>query len=183
MIKTGLAVVWMCVVLSARGGLVERTVEYTDGENLFAGVVVYDESIAGPRPGVMIVHQWTGPGRYELYRARMLAEQGYVAFVADIRAVISVHGGLDSPSPEDGTNIRSSVLLLHASHDPTTPPDQISALIEELDTHNVDWQLNYYAQHGHSFTDPESSGYNAVADRRFWAALLHFLAEHLNGDA
>ncbi len=43
----------------------------------------------------MIVHQWTGPGRYELFRARMLAEQGYVAFVADIY-------GLDA----EGTPIR-----------------------------------------------------------------------------
>ena len=98
---------------------------------------------------------------------------------ADIRAVISVHGGLDSPTPEDGANIRASVLMLHASHDPSTPPDQIAALIAELDTHHVDWQLNYYANHGHSFTDPEGSGYNPVADRRSWAVLLYFLNEQL----
>jgi dienelactone hydrolase len=99
---------------------------------------------------------------------------------ADVKAVVSFHGGLDSPNPEDGANIQASVLMLHASHDPTTPPEQIDALVAELDTHNVDWQLNYYAHHGHHFTDPEhKSGYNPVADRRSWAAALHFLEEHL----
>ncbi len=100
----------------------------------------------------------------------------------DIRAVISIHGGLDSPAPQDGSNIRASVLMLHASHDPSTPPEQIAALVAEWDTHGVDWQLNYYAHHGHSFTDPEGSGYNRVADQRAWAALLLFLNEKLRSD-
>jgi dienelactone hydrolase len=71
--------------------------------------------------------------------------------------------------------------MLHASHDPTTPPDQIASLIAEFDQHNVDWQLNYYAHHGHHFTDPEGDGYNKTADHRSWRAMLAFLAEKLNG--
>jgi len=236
--------------------IVVEEVTYTDGGTHFSGYAVHDGAVAEKRPGVLIVHQWTGPGRYELYRARMLAAAGYAVFVADIygtddagnlirpasgpaardvagrfregdrqlfrdrlqlalaqlsampsvdpdrlaaigycfggtgvlelaragaavNVVVSVHGGLDSPAPADGANIRASVLILHASNDPTTPPDQIAALVHELDTHEVDWQMNLYTHQGHSFTDPEGAGFNPVADRRAWAAQMLFLAEHL----
>ncbi len=241
---------------AARAELVMEEASYTDGEKHFAGHVAYDDAQAGRRPGLLIVHQWTGPGRYEHYRARLLAQAGYIVFVADIygadadgrlirpssgpaaravadafrgpdrqllrarvrlaleqlrahpladprrlaaigycfggmgvlelardgadvRAVISVHGGLDSPRPDDGANISASVLILHASNDPTTPPGQVAALKKELDTHGVDWQMNLYTHQGHSFTDPEGAGFNPVADRRSWQALLGFLDEHL----
>jgi len=40
--------------------------------------------VQGKRPGVLIIHQWTGLTDYEKGRARQLAELGYVPFALDI---------------------------------------------------------------------------------------------------
>lgn len=59
-------------------------VEYKEGKTVLEGQFVYDDSVVGARPVVVIVHQWMGPTDYESGRAHQLAEMGYVAFVADI---------------------------------------------------------------------------------------------------
>lgn len=61
-----------------------RTVEYTQGSALLEGYLAYDDSLEGRRPGVMVVHEWTGLGPYVKGRVEALAAMGYVAFGADI---------------------------------------------------------------------------------------------------
>ncbi|MFT5108986.1 MAG: dienelactone hydrolase [Pseudoalteromonas tetraodonis] len=63
----------------------ESAVIYKDGDVELEGFIAYDDGIeAGDRPGVLIVHQWTGLTDYEKGRARQLAELGYTAFALDI---------------------------------------------------------------------------------------------------
>ena len=59
-------------------------VEYRDGETVLEGFVAYDDAIAAPQPGVLVVHDWTGLQDYAKRRTTMLAELGYIAFAADI---------------------------------------------------------------------------------------------------
>lgn len=61
-----------------------QLVEYKQGNTVLEGYLAYDDEIKGKRPGVMIVHEWTGIGPYVQQRARQLAKLGYVAFAADI---------------------------------------------------------------------------------------------------
>jgi dienelactone hydrolase len=61
-----------------------KTVLYKQGEQTLEGILVWDDTQAGKRPGVLVVHQWMGVTDYEKKRAEMLAQLGYVAFVADI---------------------------------------------------------------------------------------------------
>ena len=69
---------------SAQARLVTKTVDYSqDGTNL-EGYLAYDDSIKGKRPGVLVLHEWTGITDYEKKRADQLAALGYVAFAADI---------------------------------------------------------------------------------------------------
>ena len=70
--------------LVASADLVEKTVTYNQGEAVLEGFHVYDDAVAGERPAVLVVHQWTGLTDYEKRRARMLAEMGYNVFAADI---------------------------------------------------------------------------------------------------
>jgi len=72
------------VSASALGAIQSRVIEYKSGGEVFEGFVAYDDAVAGPRPGVLIVHQWKGLTEYERKRAEMLAGLGYVAFCADI---------------------------------------------------------------------------------------------------
>lgn len=70
--------------LSLQAAIQSKTVEYKQGDATLEGVLVWDDAKAGPRPGVLIVHQWLGLTDYEKHRAEMLARLGYVAFCADI---------------------------------------------------------------------------------------------------
>lgn len=70
--------------VSAPAAIKLETVEYKQGDTVLEGYVAYDDALTGKRPGVVIVHQWRGAGDYEKKRAEMLAQLGYVAFVADI---------------------------------------------------------------------------------------------------
>jgi len=60
------------------------TLHYDHDGVTLEGVLAYDESVSGPRPGVLIVHQWWGRGPQETQRARQLAELGYAAFAVDM---------------------------------------------------------------------------------------------------
>jgi dienelactone hydrolase len=69
---------------SAHGKLVEKTVTYDQGGVTLEGFHVYDDAVTGKRPGVLVIHQWTGLTDYEKGRSRQLAELGYNVFAADI---------------------------------------------------------------------------------------------------
>jgi dienelactone hydrolase len=103
---------------------------------------------------------------------------------ADIAGVVSFHGGLDSPTPEDGKNIKAKVLICHGADDPFVPAKDIEAMKSELNKVDVDWQMIYYSGAVHSFTQPmagndksRGAAYNEKADKRSWKAMQDFFAE------
>jgi dienelactone hydrolase len=61
-----------------------QTIEYKQGDQVLEGYLAYDANLQGKRPGVLVIHEWTGLNDYVRGRARQLAELGYVAFAADI---------------------------------------------------------------------------------------------------
>ncbi|TVQ88480.1 MAG: dienelactone hydrolase family protein [Chromatiaceae bacterium] len=61
-----------------------QTIEYQDGDTSLKGYLVYDDSIEGPRPGILVAHEWWGLNDYIRQRAEMIAELGYVAFALDM---------------------------------------------------------------------------------------------------
>jgi len=48
------------------------------------GHIAWDASKRGPRPGVLVVHEWWGCNDYAKRRARMLAEAGYTGMAMDL---------------------------------------------------------------------------------------------------
>lgn len=77
-------VVFVLSVGGANAALKSETVTYKVGDREFTGYLVYDDAIAGPRPGVVVVHEWWGHDAYARRRADMLAGQGYTAFALDM---------------------------------------------------------------------------------------------------
>ncbi|NBF08556.1 dienelactone hydrolase family protein [Pseudomonas sp. Fl4BN1] len=55
----------------------------TDGTPLI-GYYAYDDAVQGPRPGVVVVHEWWGLNDYAKRRARDLAALGYSALAIDM---------------------------------------------------------------------------------------------------
>jgi dienelactone hydrolase len=232
-----------------------QVIDYKEGNTHLEGYLAYDTDGASKKPGVLVVHDWTGLGANMKKRADMLAQLGYVAFAADIygkgvrptdpkeagkiagsyknnrsllrarviaalnelakqsrvdqskiaaigfcfggttvlelarsgadiRGIVTFHGGLDSPHPEDGKNIKAKVLILHGADDPFVPEDQVRAVETELTNAKVDWQLVKYSGAVHSFTIPEAgndnskgAAYNEKADKRSWQAMKDFFHE------
>lgn len=69
---------------TAQAALRTQVVEYKHGNTVLEGYLAYDDALPGKRPGVMIVHEWTGLGSYVKGRAEQLAKLGYVAFAVDM---------------------------------------------------------------------------------------------------
>ena len=59
-------------------------VTYKAGDTTLVGYVAWDANKQGPRPGVLVVHQWWGHSDYVRKRANMLAELGYTALALDM---------------------------------------------------------------------------------------------------
>jgi dienelactone hydrolase len=75
------------VLVGASAALAEiqtEVVEYQHGDVVLEGYLAYDDAIEGERPGIVVVHEWTGLGDYARARAEQLAELGYVAFAIDM---------------------------------------------------------------------------------------------------
>ncbi|MBE0541059.1 MAG: dienelactone hydrolase family protein [Verrucomicrobia bacterium] len=244
----------LATALAASAAIRTETIEYKHGDVTLEGHLTYEDSFRGPRPGVLVVHQWKGLSDYEKQRSEMLARLGYVAFAVDIygkgvrpqtveaasaeaskykndrallrarvtaglealrrhklvdtkpiaaigycfggttvielarsgaevSGVVSFHGALDSPKPEDGKNIKCKVLALHGADDPFVPDKDVAAFVAEMRGAKVDWQLVQYGGAVHSFTDWKADGsipgakYDERADKRSWEDMKQFLAE------
>ena len=122
---------------------------------------------------VAIGYCFGGTGVLELARAG-----------AEVKGVVSFHGGLDSPTPADGKNIKTKVLILHGADDPYVPAEGIAAMTAEFNAAQVDWQMVSYSGAVHSFTNPaagndnsKGAAYNAAADARSWVAMKSFFNE------
>lgn len=253
--KTWLTILASTMVAGVGDSLHRQAVEYRHGDTVLEGYLAYSDRVQGKRPGVLVVHEWYGLGRYPKARADKLAELGYLAFAldmygkgilardndqaaqlagiykgdrqlmrgraraglevlgkheladtgrlaaigycfggttalelarsgADLAGVVSFHGGLATPDPADGKNIRGKILVLHGADDPLVGEEEVLAFQEEMRQGGVDWQMNTYGGAVHSFTNPDAGNnplqgvaYNEKADRRSWDAMQRFFAE------
>jgi dienelactone hydrolase len=68
----------------ARAAIKTEAVTYREGQAKAHSFIVYDDSVSGKRPGVLVVPEWWGLNDYPRMRAKMLAQLGYVALAVDI---------------------------------------------------------------------------------------------------
>ena len=80
-------------------------IAYTLNDVNFTGYMAYDANAEGPRPGVLVVHEWWGPTDYVRKRADMLAELGYTAFAIDMYG-----DGKIADHPEDAQKFAMEVM-------------------------------------------------------------------------
>jgi dienelactone hydrolase len=240
---------------AAHAKTITKPVEYTQDGVILEGYLAYDDSLKGQRPGIIVVHEWTGINDYTKRRTEQLAGLGYIALAidiygkgirpgtreeaakqagiyrsdrqlmrkranagleelkkhpltdgkriaaigycfgggvvlelarsgADISGVVSFHGNLDTPDPDDARKIRAKVLVLHGADDPNVPLEQVIAFQKEMRGAGIDWYMISYGNAVHSFTNPASGNdpskgvaYNKEADLRSWEAMKAFFKE------
>jgi dienelactone hydrolase len=245
----------LCLAVTAEAAVKTKVIEYMQGDTVLEGYLAWDDAKSARRPGILIVHEWTGINDHMKQRAAMLAKLGYVAFAADIygkgirptaqpeaaktagiykndrtlmrarvkagleelkkqrfvdpqrlaaigycfggttvlelardgadvKGVVSFHGGLSTPTPQDAGNIKGKVLALHGADDPFVKADEVAAFQDEMRKGGVDWQFVSYGNAVHSFTNKaagtdnsKGAAYNEKADKRSWDAMKTFFAE------
>lgn len=122
---------------------------------------------ADPNRIVGIGYCFGGTGVLELARAG-----------AELRGVVSFHGGLGTSSPAAAGAVRTKVLVAHAINDPAVPRPQFNAFLDEFNAAKVDYQVLVLNEDVHPFTVPGPQ-YRPDADRRSWSAFRTFLDEVL----
>ncbi len=83
-LATAFAAAPAAVSFSAAAKIVEKNVDYQYNGQTMKGYLAYDDAKSGPRPGVLVVHEWWGLNDYIRGRTRQMAELGYVAFAPDM---------------------------------------------------------------------------------------------------
>ncbi|MDA8430672.1 MAG: dienelactone hydrolase family protein [Geobacteraceae bacterium] len=250
-----LALTMLCLAGTAEAAIKTRTIEYKQGGTVLEGFLAWNDATNAKRPGILVIHEWTGINANIKKHTEMLARLGYVAFAADIygkgirpaapadaariaaiykndrslmrararaglaelkkqklvdprrlaaigfcfggtaalelarsgadlKGVVSFHGGLSTPTPQDARNIKGKVLALQGADDPFVKADEVAAFEDEMRKGGVDWQLNIYSNAVHGFTNPSNgsdnskgAAYNKQADQRSWEAMKAFFAE------
>lgn len=247
----GVVLAVLVLVASADAAVQTKKVTYKHGDTNCIGYLAWDDAIEGPRPGVLVFHEFFGLDAYAKRRAEQLAKLGYVAFAADLygegklvdhpqdagamagqirsnvedwrkrglealevlkaqpqtdktklaaigyclggstvqqlafagadlKAVVSFHGGLVVPTPEQVKSIKSAVLICHGADDSFIKPETIKDFKNALDSNGGKYTFKSYEGARHSFTVPEADAtskkfnieglrYNKEADEKSWA--------------
>ena len=234
--------------------VVTRDVDYTYNGKTMKGYVAWDDARPGPRPGVLVIHEWWGLNDYIRGRARQMAELGYVAFApdmygegkvttdpaeaeklsgavfkelgpraragldalrkqkavdpkrvgamgfcfggssvlalaysgADLKGVVTFHGGIFPPQPGEAAKIKAPIAILHGESDTFVDPRDIEATKKALDEGKADWYMVSYARAVHGFTNPDAGkfkipglAYDEKAARRSWDEMRRFFEVQL----
>ena len=113
----------LCCSTMAQAAIQTREVPYTaaDGTRL-VGYHAWDDAISGPRPGVIVVHEWWGLNDYAKRRARDLAALGYSALAVDMYG-----DGRNTQHPDDAKAFMNAALA-----DPAIPKARFQAGLDLL---------------------------------------------------
>ncbi len=233
------------------------TVTYGPADAPLVGYLAMPEHARGPRPVVLVVHEWWGRTAHADQTADGLARLGYVGFALDmygdgrstsdpkeagawagavrgdpavllarlhaaldfvrsvpqvdasrvacigfcfggtvsleaawagedLKAVVSFHGNLTTPSAEQAPNVKPSILVCHGADDPFVGKDAVDAFQQSMREHGYDWEFASFGGAVHSFTNPAADGsfnpgakFHPTAAFRAWRLATEFLAEHL----
>jgi dienelactone hydrolase len=103
---------------------------------------------------------------------------------ANLAGVVSFHGGLPRPQPDDLKRLKARILVLHGADDPHVPAADITAFQEAMRQAGADWQMVCFGGAVHGFTNPAAGNnkaagvaYEARAARRSWRYMQEFFRE------
>jgi len=133
------------------------------------------KSGANPDNIVIIGYCFGGTGALEAARAGL-----------KIKGIVSFHGGLGRDAARAIVPITTKILVLHGADDFYVSNEEMTAFQKEMKDSKADWQMIYYANSVHAFTDPEAgndnskgAAYNEKAAKRSWEHMKLFLSEVL----
>ena len=121
------------------------------------------ENGANPNKIVIIGYCFGGTGALEAARGNL-----------KVNGVVSIHGSLTN-GLDRNNKIIPQILIEHGANDDLVSSEDISNLITEMNQTNAIWQMNYYGNSKHTFTNPESKDYNEITSKRSWIDTVNFI--------
>ena len=104
----------------------------------------------------------------------------------DLKAVVSFHGALPTPTAEEVKQIKPAILVCHGAADTFIPEKAIQAFRGALDKGGAKYEFVAYPGVKHSFTVPEADKHNIdglkydkAADEDSWKRMQALFAEKL----
>lgn len=87
------------------GDIRTEALNYSDGHIDMIGHLAWDADQEGPRPAVLVVHEWWGRNAYACGRAEQLAALGYVALAVDLYG-----GAKEAANPEEAGGLMTALI-------------------------------------------------------------------------
>ncbi len=101
---------------------------------------------------------------------------------ADLKGVVSFHGGLGGVKPEKDL-LKAKILVCHGAEDPMTNPD-VEEFKRGMDSVSADYTFKVYPDATHAFSNPNATAkgkkynmpirYNEAADKASWNEMKEF---------
>ncbi len=110
-----------------------------DGKN-YKDFIAFDAEIKGKRPAILVIPEWWGCNDYTRYRAKMLAELGYIAIAVDMYG-----DGKIAETPE-----QAQALATPFYKNPNVAKKRIEAAIEKIKSYS-ETDANNIAAIGYCF--------------------------------
>jgi dienelactone hydrolase len=101
---------------------------------------------------------------------------------ADLKGIVSIHGGLTSRDAIDADRSSSSTRILVLSGGDDDAQSNVADLEADLDSTGLTWEMTRYADTPHAWTNVASSRYRYRADSRTWGSVDFFLRDVLLGE-
>lgn len=74
----------LIAMLPLEAAIQTKELAYKANGTTLKGYLAWDDAVSGPRPGVLVVHEWWGLNDYARSRARQIAALGYTALAVDM---------------------------------------------------------------------------------------------------
>ncbi len=103
---------------------------------------------------------------------------------ADLKGVVSFHGGLGTSSPAEKGKVKARILVCNGGADQFVSAEDVKAFEKEMTTAGADFKVLSYAGAQHGFSNPAATelgkkfnlplAYNEAADKQSWKDMQEF---------
>jgi dienelactone hydrolase len=114
----------------------------------------------------------------------------YAKLGADLKGVVSFHGGVSGGAPVDKNLLKAKILICQGGSDKFVTQKDVDIFKNKLDSIGADNTLKVYPNATHAFTNPDATAtgkkfnmpieYNPEADKNSWDDMKMFFAKIFN---
>jgi dienelactone hydrolase len=102
----------------------------------------------------------------------------------NVKGIVSFHGSLLPPTPDQVKRVEAKLLICHGAADPLINAETLQNYIAAMNETDLDWQMILYGGAKHSFTNPNADKvgmaalkYSKSADQRSWSHMVRLFEE------